>query len=157
MTTLAVVPVGFKNDYRDYLNAPAVDRDGCMRLVKGSVSVPSGTAANAYVGLLPFQAGASFHLSSASVYCGNFGAATTTVNVGVVYSDSTTDDPDAFASLSTAAQAGGFVTIDEITGMTLSTPTSGWVVVQIVAADADATADITFNIGVAYDKRTIGA
>jgi hypothetical protein len=150
MTTIAIVPTGYKNDYRDFLNAPAVDRSGAARIVNGSVSVPSGTAADAYVGLVPFQAGARFSINSNSVYCGNFGAGTTTVNLGVVYSDSTTDDEDAFASLSTAAQSGGFITVDEISGMTLETPTSGWLVVQLKAAAADATADITFNVGIAY-------
>jgi hypothetical protein len=150
MTTIAIVPTGYKNDYRDFLNAPAVDRSGAARIVNGSVSVPSGTAADAFVGLIPFQAGARFSINSNSVYCGNFGAGTTTVNLGVVYSDSTTDDEDAFASLSTAAQSGGFITVDEITGMTLETPTSGWLAVQLKAAAADATADITFNVGIAY-------
>jgi hypothetical protein len=150
MTTIAIVPTGYKNDYRDFLNAPAVDRSGAMRLVNGSVSVPSGTAADAYVGLIPFQAGARFSINDKSVHCGNFGAGSTTVNLGVVYSDSTTDDPDAFASLSTAAQSGGWISVDEISGMTLETPTSGWLVAQLVAAAADATADITFNVGIAY-------
>jgi len=150
MTTIAIVPTGYKNDYRDFLNAPQVDRSGAARIVNGSVSVPSGTAADAYVGLVPFQTGARFDINSSSVHCGNFGAGTTTVNLGVVYSDSTTDDEDAFASLSTAAQSGGFIAVDEITGMTLETPTSGWLVVQLKTAAADATADITFNVGIAY-------
>jgi len=156
MTTIAIVPVGYQNTDTDFLNAPAVDRSGAVRSVAGSVSVVSGTAADAYVGLFPFQAGARFQVNSNSVYCGNFGAGTTTVNLGVVYSDSTTDDPDAFASLSTAAQSGGFVTVDEIEGMTLVTPASGWVVVQLKTAAADATANITFNIGVTYDNYIVG-
>ncbi len=151
MTTLAIVPTGYSNTYRDFLNAPGVDRAGSVRNVRGTVSVTSGTTANSYVGLVPFQAGASFIIGDKSVHCGNFGAGTTTVNLGVVYSDSTTDDPDAFASLSTAAQSGGWISIDEIEGMTLVTPTSGWLVVQLIAADADATANITFNVGVVYD------
>ena len=151
MTTLAIVPVGYKNDYRDFLNAPAVGRDGAIRLVQGSVTVTNGTAANAYVGLIPFQAGARFIIDDKSVHCGNFGAASTTVNLGVVYSDSTTDDPDAFVSLSTAAQSGGFLTVDEIEGLSLVTPTSGWLAVQLIAAAADADAAITFSVGVAYD------
>ena len=126
-------------------------RDGAIRLVQGSVTVTNGTAANAYVGLIPFQAGARFIIDDKSVHCGNFGAASTTVNLGVVYSDSTTDDPDAFVSLSTAAQSGGFLTVDEIEGLSLVTPTSGWLAVQLIAAAADADAAITFSVGVAYD------
>lgn len=152
MTTIAIVPTGYKNDYRDYLNAPAVGRDGALRLVQGSVTVTNGTGADAYVGLIPFQAGARFMIGSTSVYCGNFGAGTTTANLGVVYSDSTTDDPDAFASLSTAPQSGGFVAVDEIEGLSLVTPTSGWLVVQLKAAAADADAAITYAVGVAYDS-----
>ncbi len=151
MTTIAIVPTGYSNTYRDFLNAPGVDRSGAVRNVRGTVSVVSGTAANAYVGLVPFQAGASFVINDKSVYCGNFGAGTTTVNLGVVYSDATTDDPDAFASLSTAAQSGGWISVDEIEGMTLVTPTSGWLAVQLIAANADATADIVYNVGVVYD------
>lgn len=157
MTTIAIVPTGFKNDYRDYLNVPGLDRDGCVRMVRGTVSVASGTAADDYVGLVPFQKGASFSINDKSVYCGNFGAGTTTVNLGVVYADSTTDDPDAFASLSTAAQSGGFITIDEIDGLNLVTPANGWLVVQLKAAAADATASITYNVGVAYDSKVVGA
>jgi hypothetical protein len=151
MTTIAIVPTGYQNDYRDFLNAPGVDRSGAVRNIAGSVSVTSGTAADAYVGLVPFQKGARFIIDDKSVYCGNFGAGTTTVNLGYVYSDSTTDDPDAFASLSTAAQSGGFITVDEIEGLSTVTPTSGWLAVQLKAADADATASITFAVGVTYD------
>lgn len=152
MTTIAIVPTGYKNDYRDYLNVPGKDVTGALRLVDGTVSVVSGTAANAYIGLIPFQAGARFLIGDKSVYCADFGAGTTTVNLGVVYSDSTTDDPDAFASSSTAAQSGGFITVDEITGLSLVTPTTGWLVVQLKDAAADATASITFRVGVAYDS-----
>jgi cyanate permease len=150
MTTIAIVPTGYKNDSTDYLRVKC-DRSGAVRNVAGTVSVPSGTTANSYVGLVPFRKGARFVIGDKSVHCGNFGAGTTTVNLGVVYADSTTDDPDAFASLSTAAQSGGFITVDEIEGMTLTTPTDGWLAVQVVAADADATANITFNVGVVYD------
>jgi hypothetical protein len=151
MTTLAIVPVGYQNNRTDYLNAPGVDRSGAVREVAGTVTVTNGTLADAYVGLVPFQKGAKFILNDKSIHCGNFGAASTTVNVGVVYADSTTDDPDAFASLSTAPQSGGFVTIDEIEGMTLVTPTDGWLAVQLKAANADADAAITYNVLVCYD------
>lgn len=150
MTTIAIVPTGYKNDSTDFLRVKC-DRSGAVRNVAGTVSVPSGTTANSYVGLVPFRKGARFVIGDKSVHCGNFGGASTTANLGVVYADSTTDDPDAFASLSTAPQSGGFIAVDEIEGMTLNTPTDGWLVVQVVAADADATANITFNVGVVYD------
>lgn len=150
MTTLAIVPTGYDGTYRDFLKAP-VDRDGCVRLVQGSVSVVNGTAADAYVGLVPFQKGARFIIGDKSIYCGNFGAGSTTVNVGYVYQGSETDDPDAWVSLSTAAQSGGFVTIDEIEGLSFVAEANGWLAVQLKAAAADATASITFQVGVAYD------
>ncbi len=150
MTTIAIVPTGYKNDSTDFLRVKC-DRSGAVRNVAGTVSVTSGTAADAFVGLVPFRKGARFVIGDKSVHCGNFGAGPTTVNLGVVYADSTTDDVDAFASLSTAAQSGGFITVDEIEGMTLTTPTDGWLAVQLVAAAADATANITFNVGVVYD------
>jgi hypothetical protein len=150
MTTIAIVPTGYVNNSTDFLRVKC-DRSGAVRNVAGTVSVPSGTAADAFVGLVPFRKGARFVIGDKSVHCGNFGAGTTTVNLGVVYADSTTDDVDAFASLSTAAQSGGFITVDEIEGMTLNTPTDGWLAVQLVAAAADATANITFNVGVVYD------
>jgi hypothetical protein len=150
MTTIAIVPTGYKNDSTDFLRVKC-DKSGAARVVAGTVSVPSGTAADAIVGLVPFRKGARFHIGSRSVHCGNFGAASTTVNLGVVYADSTTDDVDAFASLSTAAQSGGFIDVDETSGMTTVTQADGWLVVQLVAAAADATADITFQVIVAYD------
>ena len=152
MTTPTLVPTQYQNDYRDYLNAP-VDRDGCIRMVQGTVSVVSATAADAYVGLVPFQKGARFSIGDKSVYCGNFGAGTTTVNLGIIYQNSTegTDDVDAFASLNTAAQSGGFMTVDEKEGLTYVTTGKGWLAAQLKTAAADATADIEFQVGVAYD------
>ncbi len=152
MTTPSVLPTKYAGTSKDFLKAK-VDRDGCERVVAGAVSVPSGTAANAYVGLVPFQKGARFNISDKSVYCGNFGAGTTTVNLGYVYDDNVTytNDVDAWASLSAAAQSGGFVTVDEKEGLSFVAAANGWITVQLIAAAADATADIAFLFGVAYD------
>ena len=62
-----------------------------------------------------------------------------------------TEMTDAFASASTAPQSGGFVTIDEIEGLTLETEANGWLAVQLKTAAADATADVTFSVIVKYD------
>lgn len=152
MTTPTIVPSQYAGDATDF-NKVKRDTFGALRLVKGSVTVASGTAADAYVGLVPFNKGASFDIDSESVYCEDFGAGTTTVNLGIIYDDdaSFTNDPDAFASLSTAAQSGGFIAIDEIEGLTLETEADGWLAVQLKTAAADAEADIKFNVGVAYD------
>lgn len=152
MTTPTIVPAQYNNDYRDYLKVKC-DRSGSSRTVAGSVSVVSGTAADAYIGLVPFVKGARFTIGNASVYCANFGGATTTINLGVIYQNSGegTDDVDAFVSLSTAAQSGGFLTIDEIEGLTLVTTGNGWLAAQLKTEAADATASISFNLQEAYD------
>lgn len=152
MTLPSVYPTGFDGTVKDFLKVTC-DRSGAARLVTGTVSVPSATAADAYVGVVPFRKGAKFFLGDKSIYCGNFGAGTTTVNVGIIYSDNTnnTNDVDAWASLSTAPQSGGWVTVDEIEGMSLVTTADGWLAVQLKTADADATANIVYAVTVAYD------
>ncbi len=152
MTTPSVLPTQYAGTYKDYLKVK-VDRDGCARIVAGAVSVPSGTAANEFVGLVPFNKGARFQIDDKSIYAGNFGAGTTTLNVGYVYDDNGTytNDVDAWASLATAAQSGGFVTVDEKEGLTFIAAANGWLTVQLIAADADATADINFQVNVTYD------
>jgi hypothetical protein len=155
MATPTIVPAYYTNTVTDFLKAPG-RADGAVQSVKGVVSVVSGTAADAYVGLIPFTKGASFTIDGSSVHCGNFGAATTTVNLGVIYNTAGdgTDDVDAFVSLSTSAQAGGFLAVDEIEGMTLVTTGNGWLALQLKTAAADATANATFNIGVSYNNVT---
>lgn len=152
MTTPSIVPVGFAGDATDFHKVKR-DPSGAVRNVRDTVSVPSGTAANAYVGLVPFQKGASFIIGDKSVYAGNFGAGTTTLNLGIIYDDDTsfTNDPDAFASASTAPQSGGFVAVDETAGLTFVAEADGWLAAQLLTAAADATADIIFSVGVAYD------
>lgn len=152
MTTPSIVPVGYNADDTDY-NKVKRDTFGALRTVAGSVSVPSGTAATTIVGLVPFQKGATFTIGDKSVYANNFGAGTTTVDLGIIYDDNVTytNDVDAFASAATAPQSGGFVTIDEKSGLTLVAEGNGWLAVTINTAAADATADIEFNVGVSYD------
>jgi len=152
MTTPSVLPTQYQGNYKDFLKVK-VDRDGCGRVVAGAVSVPSGTGANEFVGLVPFVKGARVTMSDTSVYCNNFGAGTTTVNLGYVYEDNVTytNDVDAWASLSTAAQSGGFVTLDEKEGLSFVAAGNGWITIQLIAAAADATADVAFNFVMAYD------
>jgi len=152
MTTPNIVPTGFAGNSTDF-NKVKHDNFGALRQVTGTVSVPSGTVATSIVGLVPFQKGAKFIINDKSVYCGNFGAASTTVDLGIIYDDNAnnTNDVDAFASAATAPQSGGFVTIDETTGLTLTTTANGWLAVTINTANADATADIAFSVAVSYD------
>ncbi len=152
MTTPNIVPTGYFGNATDF-NKVKRDPTGALRQVTGAVSVPSGTTATSIVGLVPFQRGAKFIINDKSVYCGNFGAAGTTVDLGIIYDDSAnnTNDVDAFASAATAAQSGGFVTIDEFSGLTLTTTANGWLAVTINTANADATANIEFSVAVSYD------
>jgi hypothetical protein len=152
MTTPSVLPTQYAGNSLDFLKVKC-DRSGAARIVAGSVTVPSGTADGAYVGLVPFVKGARFNIGDKDVYCGNFGAATTTVNLGYVYDDNVTytNDPDAWASLSAAPQSGGFITVDENSGVTFVAAANGWITVQLAAAAADAEAAIIFNFAEAYD------
>lgn len=154
MTTPSIVPTSFTGTDKDYLQAPRTN-NGTIAVVAGAVSVPSGTAADAQVGLFPFQKGATFH--APTFYCGNFGAGTTTVNFGIVYDDNVTytNDVDLFASLATAAQSGGYVTLDEKEWMNYVTTGNGWVIAELKAAAADATESITFNVGVQYGAKIV--
>jgi hypothetical protein len=152
MTTPTVLPTQYDGTYRDFLKVKC-DHSGAARIVAGTVSVPDETAADAYVGLFPFNKGERVHMNSSSVYCGNFGAGSTTVNLGYVYDDNVTytNDVDAWATLSAAPQSGGFITVDEKEGLSFVAEANGWVTVQLIAAAADATADIAFQAIVAYD------
>lgn len=154
MTTPSIVPTVYSATDKDYLQAPGT-RGGCVMNVKGSVSVPSATAATTVIGLIPFQKGAGFH--APNFHCGNFGAGTSTVSIGIVYDNDTdnTNDVDLFASASTAPQSGGYVTLDEKEWLNYVTTANGWLAATLNTADADATADLTFNVGVSYGDRVI--
>lgn len=153
MTYPTVLPAGYAGNASDFAKVPGVDRSGAARIQQGSVTVPSLTAADVVVGLLPFQAGARINIHDKSIYAGNFGGATTTLNIGYVYEDNVTytNDLDAWASLSAAPQAGGFVTVDEKEGLSFVAEGNGWLIAQLKALAADAEAAINFNVTVAYD------
>lgn len=153
MTTPSVVPAKYTGDSYPWLRAK-VDRDGCVRSVATSVTVPAATAQDAYIGLVPFQAGARFILDSTSIYCADLDTSTNvTLDVGIIYDDhaNNTNNATAFASASTAPQTAGFVSIDEIAGMTLVTTGNGWLVAQVNAATTTEGA-ITARVMVCYDK-----
>lgn len=151
MTLPSIVPAEFDGTDADFAKTNGVDRSGAARIQAGSVTVASGTAANTYVGLIPFNKGARFNLHDTSVHVANIGAATTTVNIGYIYDSSDlTDDPDAFASSRTTIQGGGFIPIDEEEGLTFEAEGNGWLVAQILTAATDAEGDFTFNVVQAY-------
>lgn len=152
MTTPTILPTQYDGTSRDYLKVKD-DRSGASRPYGGSVSVPNLTAATTIVGLVPFNKGARFQINSNSVACGNFGAGSTTVDLGYVYDDNVTytNNVDAWASAATAPQAGGFITVDEVDGISFVAEANGWIAVTINTTAADATAPITWNFTGGYD------
>lgn len=152
MTTPSIVPTQYQADDTDYLKVKA-DRSGASRNYAGTVTIPSGTEATTVVGLLPFNKGARFAIGDKSVYCGNFGGASTTVDLGYVYDDNVTytNNVDAWASAATAPQSGGFITVDEPDGVSWVAEANGWIAITINTANADAEAAITYNFVGSYD------
>jgi hypothetical protein len=153
MTTPTILPAGYAGDSTDF-NKVKRDTFGAVRQVSGAVTVPNSTAVGAFVGLVPFQKGARFIINDKSVHITDIDAGTdSTVNLGIVYDDNTTftNDVDAFVSASTAGQAGGFLAIDEVEGLTLVTEGNGWLALENEANITEAEGTVTFTVGVVYD------
>lgn len=152
MTTPSIVPSQFQASATDYLKVKE-DRSGAARPYAGTVAVPNTTAATTVVGLTPFNKGARFQINSTSVACSNWGAASTTVDLGYIYDDNVTytNNVDAWASAATAPQSGGFVAVDEVDGISFIAEANGWIAVTINTAAADADGTITFNFTGGYD------
>lgn len=154
MTTPTVVPTGYQNDYRDFLNVKA-DRSGAARLSSGDVTVPTATAEGAFIGLIPFNAGARFIVHDKSTHITDIDAATDSlVNLGVIYQDTDegTDDVDLFVLQSTAGQAGGFLTVTNVTGLDYITTGNGWLAVENDTNVSESEGTITYSVGIVYDK-----
>lgn len=154
MTTPTIVPAGFNGDATDFLKVKK-DSFGALRLVNGTVTVPTATAAGVFVGLVPFTKGARFLVHDKSFHITDIDSGTDSlVNVGIIYDDNTTytNDVDAFASASTAGQAGGFISIDEVAGMTFEAEANGWLVLENDVNATEAEGTVTFSVGVAYDS-----
>lgn len=152
MTTPNYFPTQYDGTSRDYLKTKD-DRSGAARTYGGTVAVPSTATTGQIIGLTPFNKGARFTIGNASVVCGNWGGGSTTANLGYVYDDNVTytNNTDAWASLSTAPQSGGFITVDEVDGVSFVAEANGWIVVEIAGANADATSTVTFNFTGSYD------
>jgi len=153
MTTPSILPTEYDGTSRDYLKVKS-DRSGAMREYRGAVSVASGTAAATIIGLTPFTKGASFHIDNSSIYVPDIGAGTTTISIGYVYDDNVTytNNQTAWASASTAIQAGGFISMTaSANGINFVGQANGWVVATINTASTDATGSIAFQFTGAYD------
>lgn len=153
MALPTIVPTGFQGDYTDFFNTK-VARDGNVSRSQGSVSIPAATTTGVIVGLVPFNAGFSF-AGLPAIHCADLDTASSvTLDIGIAYQSTTagTDDLDAFVSLSTAPQAGGYVSPDEVEWLTLVTTGNGWVAARTAGATTGTTGSITFNIPSAYDQ-----
>jgi hypothetical protein len=154
MTTPTIVPVGFAGDATDFQKVKR-DTFGAVRNARGSVVIPSGTAAGAFVGLVPFNKGASFIIHDKSVHVTDIDAGTDSlVNLGIIYDDNVTytNDVDAFVSQSNAGQAGGFLAIDETAGLTFVAEADGWLALENDVNATEAEGTVTFSVGVVYDN-----
>lgn len=154
MTLPTIVPTGYSGTATDFLKVKR-DTFGAMRIVTGEVTVPDETAAGAFIGLVPFQKGARFFIHDKSVHVTDIDAEDdSTLNLGYIYNDNVTftNDVDAWVSASTAGQAGGWLAIDEVEGMTFVAEGDGWLVVENEANITEAEGTITFSVGVAYDS-----
>lgn len=154
MATPTVVPTGFQNNDTDFLNVKC-DRSGAVRQASGSVTVPSATAVGAFIGLVPFNAGARFVINDKSVHITDIdGGTDSLLNLGIIYDTTAdgTDDVDAFVANSTAGQAGGFLAITNQAGLTYVTTGRGWLAVENEANITEAEGTLTFSVGVVYDQ-----
>lgn len=158
MTLPTIFPTQYDGTANDFLKVKS-DRSGAARIYADSVSVTTGTVATTIIGLTPFNKGARFHLDSQSVHVADIGAATTTISLGYIYNDNVTftNNQTAWASASTAIQAGGFVALTAgAAGLNFVAAADGWVVATINTATTDATGAISFQIPGTYDGLGIG-
>lgn len=154
MTAIVAQPTKYQGDDGDFLIVK-MDRSGAVRQEAGTVTVPTSTAAGAFVGLVPFNAGAKFIINDKSVHITDIDTGTDSlVNLGIIYNSVAdgTDDVDAFTLASTAGQAGGFIAITNEAGMILETTGNGWLAVENDVNITEAEGTITFSVGIVYDN-----
>lgn len=149
MTTPSILPVGYKGDYRDYLMTK-VDRSGAERILKNTVSVPSGTTTTTIIGLAPFNKGAE--LGQLYAFVAALGTSVT-IDLGYVYDDNTnnTNKSNAFLAASTVAAAGGLLSVNTADPCTWTATANGWLVAVIGGATTGSTGILSYRIGFAYD------
>ena len=151
MTTPTILPTNRDGTYKDYLKCK-VDRSGAVREQYATVSVPSGTTVATVVGLVPFNKGFRLDYGATQLAVGALGTSVT-VDIGYVYKtgSTATDDVDAFATLLTAATAGGLLVLDEPIGLSWVAEDDGWIAVTIRGATTGTTGSIFGQVNGAYD------
>lgn len=152
MTTPSQVATGYAGDYTDYNSTPG-KRDGSITIVSGTATIDNGTTAGVFVGLIPFNKGARFHVNDKSFHVSDIDAGTDSlVNFGIVYDDNTTytNDVDLFVLQDDAGQSGDFVPLTNTAWMTFEAEADGWLVMENDVNTTEAEGTITFNVGVQY-------
>jgi hypothetical protein len=150
-----VLPAGFNGTALDF-NRAKIDRSGALRLYKGSVSVPSGTASGAKIGIIPVRKGAYVQVRGSCLWADALDSSTTiTSSVGVTYQpgSASAEAPATFVGTgNTTLRAGGEIALDQVeAGLTYQVLDDGWVTVTLAAAATNTLGNINYNIGVSYD------
>lgn len=150
LTLPTIVNPTYVGTSADFKNTK-VDRSGAIRREYFSVSIPTGTVINTYVGLVPFNKNA--RLAIGTPYIANVGDGSFTFGIGILYYDSTsgTSSDTCFTSANTAGQAGGLVTIDGNAWIDVLTEADGWIVLKTGGSTTDNTGVIKGHASVSYD------
>lgn len=157
LTLPTYVPTGFDGTKTDFLKCK-VDRSGAVRNHAFSTAITAAAASDVLIGLVPFQKGARI----AGLPIINTTDLDTdsdlTLDVGYTYYDSTlgTSDPNAFVTASTAGQAGGAITIDEVAATTFTgfvAEAAGWITLTLGTGGTSYTTGVIHgNISLCYDN-----
>jgi hypothetical protein len=124
-------------------------RDGAAQHVRTSTTIAAGKTASTYCGLVPFRKGAKVNMKGSTVYVTDADTGSTaTCTLGWVYI-SGTDDPDGFATTSTAPQTGGIIAFDAVAGYSFTATSDGWIVLvtggETVEVAYTAVADVVIS------------
>ena len=154
MTTPTILPTGFDGTSKDYLRAK-VERDGCLRTQYSTVTIPASTATTTIVGLVPFQKGFRLNSGATQLAIADLDTSTNvTIDIGYVYKTGSTgtDDPNAFGSTLTTAQAGGYITFDEpTTDLPFVAADDGWIALTVGGGTTTTSGAFYGQVGGCYD------
>lgn len=159
MTTPTVVSTNYQNDGNDFLKAK-VDRSGAPRTEYVTATIPDSSTTGTTAGLVPFRKGARLVYGATQLAVEDLDTATSvTLNVGYIYADNDTvtnvNDVDAFATLSTAPQAGGLITLDEVAGLEWVATADGWIIAETAGATTTTEGAVYGQVTLAYDNTVL--
>lgn len=154
MTLPTIFPDGFDGTVLDFTKTQGVDRSGAARIQSGVVSIPVAQNPGTFIGLIPFNRGARFNIQNSSVNIDAIGSAGDTINLGYIYEDNTTytNDVNAWVSASNVIELGGFLTVDNVAGLSFVAEADGWLAAEVLGVTTASAGNITFNIVQAYDS-----